>query len=118
MGKNYPEVARDLTERIGVMRKGIPDTMAAFSAIAKSATAAGALDAKTKELIAVAIAVAVRCDGCIAFHVKAAVRLGASREEMMETIGMGIYMGGGPSMVYGADTLAAFDQFAAESVNA
>ncbi len=56
-------------------------------------------------------AVAVRCDGCIAFHVKAVIRAGVSREELLETIAMAIYMGGGPSMVYGAEALEAFDQF-------
>ncbi|MBL6958238.1 MAG: carboxymuconolactone decarboxylase family protein [Rhodospirillales bacterium] len=111
MSKDYPQMAVDLTKSIGIMRKGIPETMGGFSALAKAATADGALDVKTKELIAVAIGVAVRCDGCIAFHVKAALKAGATRQEMLETIGMGIYMGGGPSMVYGAQTLEAYDQF-------
>ena len=88
--------------------------MAGFSALAKAATAAGALDPKTKELVAIGIAVTARCDGCIAFHTKAAIRGGATREELLETLGMSIYMGGGPSMVYAAEALAAFDQFAAE----
>ena len=62
--------------------------MKAFSAMATSAGAPGALDAKTKELIALAISVAVRCDDCIAFHAKAAAQRGATREEVMETLGM------------------------------
>ncbi len=111
MSKDFPQMAKDLSAAIASTRKDIPDTMAAFSAIAKSALATGALDPKTKELIATAIAIAVRCDGCIAFHVKAAIRQGASREEMLETVGMAIYMGGGPSMIYGAETMAAYDQF-------
>jgi AhpD family alkylhydroperoxidase len=111
---DYPEIARDLTEAIGKLRDGIPETMAGFSALAKAATAAGALDPKTKELVAIGIAVTARCDGCIAFHTKAAIRGGATREELLETLGMSIYMGGGPSMVYAAEALAAFDQFAAE----
>ena len=110
---DYPELARNLTKAIGGLRKGIPETMKGFSALAAAATAEGALDTKTKELIATAIAVAVRCDGCIAFHVKAAVRGGASREELLEMLGMAIYMGGGPSMVYAAQALEAYDQFAA-----
>jgi AhpD family alkylhydroperoxidase len=81
--------------------------------MAQAATAAKALDAKTKELIALGIAVAVRCDDCIAFHVKAALERGASREEMLETLGMAIYMGAGPSAMYASHALDAFTQFEA-----
>ena len=80
--------------------------------MAQAATTDGMLDPKTKELIAAAIGVAVRCDGCIAFHVKALVQQGASREEILEMLGMAVYMGGGPSMVYAAQALEAYDQFA------
>ncbi len=114
MNTDYPEMARDLNSAIADLRKGIPDTMKGFSEMAKAATADGALDPKTKELIATAISVAVRCDGCVAFHARATEKNGASREEVLETLGMAIYMGGGPSMVYAAQALAAFDQFAAE----
>lgn len=114
MSKDFPQMARDLTAAIGTLRKGIPETMQAFSSLAKAATADGALDPKTKELIATAIGIAARCDGCVAFHVKAARRHGATREEMLETIAMAIYMGGGPSMVTGAEALEAFDQFEAD----
>ena len=114
MVENYPAMATDLNASIGRLRKGIPETMKGFSAMAKAATADGSLDPKTKELIATAIGVAVRCDGCIAFHVKAAVKNGASREEFLETLGMAVYMGGGPSMVYAAQALDAYDQFASD----
>ena len=113
MSKDFPQMAKDLSAAISVMRKGATEPMAAFSALAQAATKSGALDPKTKELIPTAIGIAVRCDGCIAFHVKAARKLGATREEMLETIAMAIYMGGGPSMVYGAETLEAWDQFEA-----
>ena len=74
---------------------------------------ANALDAKTKELIALAISVAIRCDDCIGFHAKAAVDRGASREEdCIETLGMAIYMGAGPSAMYASHAIEAFDQFA------
>ena len=86
--------------------------MAAFSSLAKAALEPKALDTKTKELIALAISVATRCDGCIAFHSQAAVKHGATREEVMETMGMAIYMGAGPSVMYAAQALEAFDQFA------
>ena len=113
MTKNFPQMAKDLSGAIGVLRKGATEPMAGFSALAQAATKSGALDPKTKELIATAISIAVRCDGCIAFHVKAARKHGATRDEMLETIATAIYMGGGPSMVYGAETLEAFDQFEA-----
>jgi AhpD family alkylhydroperoxidase len=86
--------------------------MKAFGALAMAA-APKALDAKTKELIALAIGVATRCDDCIAFHTKAAVDHGATREEVVETLGMAIYMGAGPSAMYASHALAAFTQFQA-----
>ena len=70
-----------------------------------------ALDAKTKELIALGIGVAIRCDDCIAFHIKAAVEHGATREEIGETLGMAIYMGAGPSVMYASHAFAALQQF-------
>jgi len=111
MTTNYPALAKDLSASIAKLRKGIPETMKGFSAMARAATMDGSLDPKTKELIATAIGVTVRCDGCIAFHAKAACENGASRDEFLETLGMAIYMGGGPSMVYAAEALDAFDQF-------
>ena len=93
-------------------RRGIPEVGKAFQQLAAAATAEGALDTKTKELIALAIGITARCDGCVAFHAGAAVRHGANREEVLETIGMAIYMGGGPSLVYGAQALEAYEQFA------
>lgn len=113
MSKNYPEIVSHLTQLLREMHKGIPQTMGGFVQLADKAKAAGALDAKTKELMAVAISIAMRCDGCIGFHTRGAVKLGASREEMMETIGVAVMMGGGPSTVYGAYALEAFDQLAA-----
>ena len=83
-----------------------------FFALDTQTYQAGALDVKTKELIAIAIAIATRCDGCIGFHAKAAIRAGASREEVLETISMAIYMGAGPSMIYASEALRAFDELA------
>ena len=79
--------------------------------MAKSATATKALDEKTKEMIALALGVAAHCDGCLGYHTKALARLGATREEVAEVLGMAIYMGGGPSLMYAADAMRAFDQF-------
>ena len=87
--------------------------MKAFSNLAQTASQPNVLDGKTKELIAIAIGVAVRCDDCIAFHVKAAVDQGASKDEIMETLGMAIYMGAGPSAMYASHAFEAYTQFAA-----
>lgn len=113
MHKNWPAMAEELTSAIKEVRLGAPDVTKAFSAMAQAATAGGALDTKTKELIALAISVAIRCDGCVAFHSKAAVRHGATRDEVMETMGMALYMGAGPSLMYAAQAVEAYDQFAA-----
>lgn len=92
------------------LRGGQAEVMTGFSAIAKAALKPGALDGKSKELIALGISVATRCDDCIGFHVKAAIDKGASREEVLETMGMAIYMGAGPSVMYAAHAVSAFDQ--------
>jgi AhpD family alkylhydroperoxidase len=114
MGKtDWPETAKDLSLELRNLRAGASDVMKAFSAIAQAALAPGALDAKTKELIALAIAVATRCDDCVAFHSKAAVEQGATRDEVLETLGMAIYMGAGPSAMYASHALGAFTQFEA-----
>jgi AhpD family alkylhydroperoxidase len=111
MINDWPELTKLLSADLRELRAGAPEVMKAFSATALAATAAKALDAKTKELIALAISVAVRCDDCIAFHAKAAVDRGASREEVLETLGMTVYMGAGPSVMYASHALQAFTQF-------
>ena len=112
MNKDWVDMTRQLSGAIKEVRIGAPDVMKNFSAMAAAATADGAIDAKTKELIALAIAVAIRCDGCVAFHAQAAVRHGATREAVMEAMGMAIYMGAGPSLMYAAQAVEAYDQFA------
>ena len=113
MYKDWPRIATELSGAVKEIRAGAPETMKAFSALARAALDAKALDRKTKELIALAIAVAIRCDACIAFHAEAAMRQGASRDEVMETVGMAIYMGAGPSVMYAAQAVEAYDQFTA-----
>ena len=108
---NWPELTKNLNADLRNLRGGAPEVMKAFSSIAQAALAQGALDPKTKELIALGISVAVRCDDCIAFHVKAAVERGATREEVLETLGMAIYMGAGPSAMYASHALGAYTQF-------
>jgi AhpD family alkylhydroperoxidase len=114
MTNDWPELVKALTADIRNLRVGAPEVMKAFSSMATAAGAPGALDAKTKELIALAVSVAVRCDDCIAFHAKAAAQRGATREEILETLGMSVYMGAGPSVMYASHALAAFTQYDAE----
>ena len=109
MNKDWPGMATELSSAIKEVRLGSPEVMKHFSGMAAAATAGGALDSKVKELLAIAIAVAIRCEGCIVFHARACVRLGVSREEVLEMIGVAVEMGGGPSSVYGASALALFD---------
>ena len=111
MDKSYPEITKDISANLRKLRNDIPDVMKGFSALAQAASRDGALDRKTKELIALAIGIATRCDGCIGFHTEALVRLGATRQEVEEVLGMTIYMGGGPSLMYAADAISAFEQF-------
>jgi AhpD family alkylhydroperoxidase len=96
---------------VRLLREGAPDLMKAFGALATAATTSKAIDTKTKELMALAIGIAVHCDGCVAFHTKMAHQHGATREEVAETVALAIYMGGGPAAVYGGDALRAYDQF-------
>ena len=108
---NWPDYIKERTVQLRNLRGGTPDVMKAFSGLAQAALAPKALDCKTKELIALGIAVAIHCDDCVGFHVKAALEQGASREEIMETLGMAIYMGAGPSVMYANHALEAFEQF-------
>lgn len=111
MSKQYKEITGDISTYLAKLRKEIPDVMAGFSSMAQAATKDAALDKKTKELIALSLGVAARCDGCIGFHAQALAKLGTTREEFVEVLGMAVYMGGGPSLMYAADALRAFEEF-------
>ena len=111
MTDSYTQVTQHISTELGKMRKEMPEVMNGFSQLAQAALKEGALDKKTKELIAMALAVANRCPGCIGFHAQALIKLDASREEFLEMLGMAIYMGGGPSLMYAAEALSAFEEF-------
>ena len=113
MGKSYTDITADINRGIIKLRQAAPDAMNGFSAMAKGALREGVLSAVEKELIALAIGVAGHCDGCIGFHTKSLVRAGATREQVMEALAVAVYMGGGPSLMYAADAVHAFDEFAA-----
>ncbi len=113
MHKDYPKYYEHLQKLAAKLSRELRGTMAGFTQLRVAASAEGALSQKVKQLIALAIAVTVRCDGCIAYHVHDAIRAGAGREEIMETVGIAILMGGGPAMVYGCEALEALYQFEA-----
>ncbi|HUW52750.1 MAG TPA: carboxymuconolactone decarboxylase family protein [Rhodanobacter sp.] len=112
--ESYKQITQDLNQAIATLRAAQSGTMSGFSAMAKAAMEPGVLSGIDKELIALAIGVAARCDGCLGFHVKALVRLGASREQFMETLAVAVYMGGGPSLMAAADAVRAWEEFTVE----
>ena len=114
MAKTHPEYYKQLQELSSKLSAELKGPMVAFARLHSSAVGEGALSTRTKELISLGIAVCVRCSGCISYHVHDALRAGASREEILETLGVAILMGGGPSTVYACEALEALDQFEAE----
>ena len=108
---DWTEFMDETVENIGVLAKEMPETAKAFTTMGTFAKKSGALDEKTKELMALGIAIATRCDSCIGFHVKSLIRLGITREELVEALAMATYMGGGPSYAYSAKALKAFEEF-------
>ena len=106
----YRDLTQTVSARLASLRASTPEVMKSFGELGRAATANGALDKKTKELIALALSVAARCDPCIGYHTQALARLGATREEVDETLGVAVYMGGGPSLMYVANALAGFDE--------
>lgn len=116
MSKNYHEITGNISKSMSKLRRELPGVMQGFGDLAKQATEEGALDAKTKELIALTLGVAAHCDGCIGFHSQALVKLETSREELLEALGMAIYMGGGPSLMYAAEALDAFEEYQEQQV--
>lgn len=99
---------------MAALNEAIPDTLKAFGEIGKSVYRDGALSAKTKEMLAVASAIAARCEGCIVWHVRGAMRQGMTKPELEELITVAVHMGGGPSLTYGIKALESFDQLSAE----
>jgi AhpD family alkylhydroperoxidase len=105
-------VLRSLSPLHRRLRGSIPEVYRGFSELHQAAFAAGALDVKTKELIALAIGVVEGCDGCIASHAQAAAHAGATRQEAAEAIGVTFLMKGGPATIYGPRAFDAFCEFA------
>ncbi len=108
---DYAELRNEVLKGMGALSKDIPEVMKGFSKLHGAGVGGGALSQAVKELISVGIAIAVRCEGCIACHVHDALAEGATPEQVKETIGVAVVMGGGPSVVYGAIANKALEQF-------
>jgi AhpD family alkylhydroperoxidase len=113
MTGKFGEIIREVDAAAAELRELIPETYKAFGDLARSAQHPGALDRKTKELIALAIAVSVRCDACIGYHARGAARAGATRQEVAEALGVAVQMGGGPALNYAAEAFGAFGELSA-----
>jgi len=111
MVKGCPEFYEQVSGLMTQFGKESPDIMSGFMQLHRAGSADGALSGKIKELIALGIAICVRCDGCIACHIHDAVKVGATHDEIVDTIGVAILMGGGPSVVYGSQALEALKEF-------
>ena len=109
--QSYQELTQAVSAGLGTLRADAPAMMKGIADLGRAAMAEGVLDKKTKELITVALSVAARCEPCIGFHVQALVKLGASRQELNEVLGVAVYMGGGPSLMYAASAVSAFEEY-------
>jgi AhpD family alkylhydroperoxidase len=110
---NFRELTQGVSTHLAGLRSSTPEVMKSFGELGRAATGDGTLDRKTKELIALALSVAARCEPCIGFHMQTLARLGVTRQELDETLAVTTYMGGGPSLMYAASAIAAFEEFTA-----
>jgi len=113
--KDYIEATKNITAGMMELSRDIPEVLQGFGAMSKAAKTDGALDMKTKELIALALGVSARCDGCIGFHMEEVIKLGVTKEEICETLGVAIIMGGGPTLMYAAEAMEAYEQISGKS---
>ena len=118
MTTNYIQEHQHLEERLAQLGQELPGPMTGFARLHRKAVEDGALAMKVKEMMALAIGIALGCDGCIAYHVHDAVKSGATRQELLETIGVALLMGGGPGSIYAAHALDAIEQFMPEMIEA
>ena len=112
--EHHHQIIDDLRQPTRDLRAAIPEVWQGFSALHRAAMADGAIPSRLKELMAMAMGVTHGCDGCVAYHAKAAARAGASLEEAAEAIGVALLMAGGPASVEGPRALEAFKAFAAD----
>lgn len=109
---DHASLIQNINESLGPFRKNQPEAMQGFGQLARAAMSEGAVSTKHKELIALAIGITQHCSGCVGFHVKALHKLGCTRQELEEMLSVCVYMGGGPALMYAAETLKAWDALA------
>jgi AhpD family alkylhydroperoxidase len=109
---DHVSLIKNINESLGPFRKSQSEALLGFGQLARASMADGAVSAKHKELIALAIGITQHCSGCVGFHVKALRKLGCKREELEEMLAVCVYMGGGPALMYAAEALKAWDEFA------
>ena len=109
----HAELIQNINESLSPFRKSQSDAMQGFGQLARSAMADGEVSTKHKELIALAIGITQHCSGCIGFHVKALLKLGCTRQELEEMLAVCVYMGGGPALMYAAETIKAWETLSA-----
>lgn len=109
MDMNWADTLSSLVKRVGVFAKANPPVASAFHKLETATRETGVLDAKTHELISLAVAVTTRCDGCIAAHAGAARKAGASREEVAAALGTAIALNAGAAYVYSSRALDAYE---------
>jgi len=114
MTTDYIQEHQHLEERLAQLGQELPGPMSGFARLHRKAVEDGALRGKVKEMMALAISIVVGCDGCIAYHVHDAMTAGATRQELLETIGVALLMGGGPGSIYAAHAMDAIEQFIPE----
>jgi AhpD family alkylhydroperoxidase len=105
----HAHLMQNINASLSPFRKSQSEAMQGFAQLAKASMAEGQISAKHKELIALAIGITQHCSGCIAFHVKALLKLGCTRAELEEMLTICVYMGGGPALMYTAEALKAWD---------
>ena len=109
---DHTGLIQSLNEGMAPLKKSQSEAMQGFGQLARAAMAEGSISAKNKELIALAIGIAQHCSGCIGFHVKALHRLQCTRAELDEMLSVCVYMGGGPALMYAAETVKAWEAMA------
>ena len=109
---DHTGLIKNINDNLAPLRKAQPEAMQGFGQLARAAMAEGALSAKNKELIALAIGITQHCSGCIGFHVKALHKLQCTRAELEEMLSVCVYMGGGPALMYAAEAVNAWESMA------
>jgi AhpD family alkylhydroperoxidase len=111
---DHTALIKNINENLVPLRKTQTEAMQGFAQLARSSMGAGAVSAKHKELIALAIGITQHCSGCIGFHVKALIKMGCTRQELEEMLTVCVYMGGGPALMYTAEAISAFETMSAD----